>query len=231
MTFEEYASSEKFRRHIRRLGMGKRLRVPLLIAIVLGIVLVLPALICWEFVPDVEFSSVVNGILIALCVIGAVLIFASTLAGGILSGRDDNGRRRPVYGAALLLYAREHLSHGVRAENGVLDCVIECSFLSSKTLTGAAMACPQRREICLEAFEGTLETSDLSALCFYAVFDYMERTALGFTSFGVLLRIGGETSKKHFLLRGGKWTWSGRLWKWQYRYLKCYARRKRLIDA
>lgn len=232
MTFEEYTSSEKFRRHIRRLGMGKRLRMPFLIAIVLGVVLMAPGLICWGFVPDVNFSSVVNGVLIALCAIGGVLVFASTFAGGVLSGRDDNGRRQPVYGAALLLYARDHLSHGVGAENGVIDCVIECSFSpSSKTMTGAAMACPRRQGISLEAFEGTLEASDLKVLCLYAVFDYMERTALAFTSFAVSACINEEMSKKHFLLRGGKWTWSGRSWKWQYRYLKRYARRKRLIDA
>ena len=227
MTFQEYIASGPFQRQLSDLRKGKQFRKWLWIGPVVGILLLIGALVCMDWLPEEMRTPALQTLGIVLGAVGFAVVIIFSLIGAKLSGRDDNGRRKPVYAVALLLYAREFLADGWHAENGLLSFVIEIAAEDNRQLTGAVLErADHRLEIDLSAFLQTLEPSDVAYLVLYGMFTYLDRSAVSLTAIRCSVRLKGKQGKDEFLYRNGKWTWNGRIWKGYYRQILRYARKK-----
>ena len=112
MKFKEYIASERFQREMSDLGKGKKWNKLIIVGWLIGVAFLVGALVCLELLPE-ELRTDGLGVLgIVLGAIGVVVLIALSFFGAKFSGRDDNGRRKPVYAVAMLLYARENLADG-----------------------------------------------------------------------------------------------------------------------
>ena len=110
MTFEEYASSERFRKHLEDIGRGKRYNKYFLIGWGIAILLAIGAAVCTEWLPPELQTPPVRIFGYVLLAVSLAALLALSVVGAKFSGRDDNGNRPLIYTAAMLLYARQYLA-------------------------------------------------------------------------------------------------------------------------
>ena len=232
MKFKEYIVSERFQREMSDLGKGKKWNKLIIAGWFLGAAFLIGALVCLEWLPE-ELRTEEIGILgMALGIIGFVVLVVLSFFGAKFSGRDDNGRRNPVYAAAMLLYARENLADGWRIDNGLLAFSISVTAeekgkeLKSATLERGG----ERTEVDLAAFNGSLEVSDVPGLILCGLFIFLERSSVPVTAIRYTIRLNEQEGKPTFLYRNAKWTLTGKLQKEEYRRIERYARKKGIYE-
>lgn len=232
MTFEEYASSERFRKHLEDIGRGKRYNKYFLIGWGIAILLAIGAAVCTEWLPQELQTPPVRIFGYVLLAVSLAALLALSVVGAKFSGRDDNGNRPLVYTAAMLLYARQYLADDWQAKNGVIDFSVELCMSAAKSLSvrSATLVCGEsKKELDLAAFEGTLELPDFPAFVLFGLFTHLEGSAASLAAIRCTFCTNGEVGKPVFLVSNGKWTWTGRVQRSLYRRAVRYARRKGLI--
>lgn len=232
MKFKEYIASERFQREMSDLGKGKKWNKLIIVGWLIGVAFLVGALVCLELLPE-ELRTDGLGVLgIVLGAIGVVVLIALSFFGAKFSGRDDNGRRKPVYAVAMLLYARENLADGWRVDNGLIAFSISVTTeekgkeLKSVTLERGG----ERTEVDLAAFNGSLEVLDITGLILCGLFAFLERSPVPVTAIRSTFRLNEREGKPIFLYRNGKWTLTGKLQKGEYLSIERYARKKGIYE-
>ena len=239
MTFEEYISTETFRKERERLLIHKKHSKGRTIEFIAGLVLVLVSAI---LLPKEE-----TGTLLWYEIVGFVLFGVGMVVVGISAflsrkaddRREDSFMRRPAFAAAFLLYARQYLASGWRAENGIVRYDVDLPAAADKDVPSFALVRGgQRTEISFAPFGEHLDALDALVVTNFALFTWLEnesvvaeRISYRIVENGMQMldKMGSGKGGDVVLYEAGKWKFAGRTQRREYRYIVKYARKKQLI--
>lgn len=226
MTFSEYCETEAFQKELKRKRLReKNSKYGLILGVAL-LILLTPLMLLFEFVPEERWEE---KWFIALAVILAVFAFAAIIAEGIISPRS---RARGSFvndflGVGFLLRLRESEVDWKRyLSNGVLD--VRILLPKTKNLQVDWVEIGSGEDAIRFDFAPWGGVSNLEALGFvcFALIAYLTSEAAScevITAVRVPVDFldgfsGTKTSGGlNFLVKKGKWTWTGKLMRHDYR--------------
>lgn len=234
MTFEEYMDTDVFRRERERLCANKRTAKRRMIFFLVGLALLFVGgiLLPEEKESELLWRGISGGILFGAGMI--VIVIGAILSRRTDDRREDSMMRRPAFAAAFLLYARQYLVAGWRAENGVVAWDIDLPAGADKKIAAFALVRGgQRTEISFAPFGEYLDALDAVVLVAFGLFSWLERENVSAARIACRLLEEGVTNGKKeeiVLYTAGKWKFTGRMLRREYRRIAKYARKRGLIE-
>ena len=226
MTFAEYCETEAFQKELKRKRLREKNSKYELLFCILFLIFLIPFIILFECVPEERWGE---KWFIALAVILVVFFLAAIIAEGIISPRSRNraGFVNDFPGVGFLLYLRESkVDWKHYLSNGVLD--VHILLPKTKNLQVDWMEIGSGEDAIRVDFAPWGGVSNVEAVGFvcFALITYLSseeaarevitavRVPVDFSdAFSGTKTSGGL----NFLVKKGRWTWTGKLLRRDYR--------------